>query len=38
MAKRHKMSRKRSRRQFAGASHTHKRNISTGPMRGGIRL
>ena len=40
MAKRRKkMTRKASRRQFTKtASRTHKRNVQTGPMRGGIRL
>ncbi len=38
--KRHKMSRKKSRRSFTrGATRVHKKNISSGrPMRGGIRL
>lgn len=39
MAKRRKMSRKASRRQFQrGASRTHVKNLRAGPMRGGIRL
>lgn len=37
--KRRPMSRKKSRRQFSQtASLTHKKNIQSGPMRGGIRL
>jgi len=39
MARRSKMSRKSSRRNFArGAAYTHKFNLSSNPMRGGIRL
>lgn len=36
--KRHRITRKASRRQFRNASHTHRKNNSSGPMRGGIRL
>ena len=37
--KRHKMSNGKSRRQFTRtADHTHRKNISPPPMRGGIRL
>nr|QJB19234.1 MAG: hypothetical protein [Microvirus sp.] len=38
--KRHRIGRSRSRKMFSrGASHVHKRNLSTAnPMRGGIRL
>jgi len=37
--KRHKMSKSQSRRSFTkGASYSHKKNFSTNPMRGGIRL
>lgn len=37
--KRRKMSRGESRRKFTrGADRIHKKNITTGPMRGGIRL
>lgn len=37
--KRHKMSRKKSRRSFTrGAVRVHKKNSSGRPMRGGIRL
>lgn len=36
--KRHSVSRRSSRKSFRrGASFTHKRNFSVGPMRGGIR-
>ncbi len=39
MARRHKISRKKSKKQFSnGASKTHKKNLPTNPMRGGIRL
>lgn len=39
MAKRKKMSKKASRKQFArSGSHTHKLNLRAAPMRGGIRL
>lgn len=39
MAKRYKMSRKKSRKQFSrSAGHTHKKNLMAAPMRGGIRL
>jgi hypothetical protein len=39
MAKRHKMSRRASRRSFTrGASRTHRKNVAGAPMRGGIRL
>lgn len=37
--RRHKMSRRGSKRLFtATASRSHRKNFSTGPMRGGIRL
>ncbi len=39
MARRRKMSRKKSRRQFTkGATRVHRRNFGGRPMRGGIRL
>lgn len=39
MAFRRKMSRKRSRRTFTkGARRVHRKNMTAGPMRGGIRL
>ncbi|WNK13445.1 MAG: hypothetical protein [Microvirus sp.] len=39
MGKRFKMSKGHSRRSFTrGASRTHRRNVASGPMRGGIRL
>jgi len=39
MSKRHKMSRKKSKRLFSKtASRTNKRNVGPRPMRGGIRL
>lgn len=38
MAKRHGMSRRASRRNFVGKSHTHMKNLAPTPMRGGIRL
>ena len=38
MAYRKKMSRKKSRKDFARKSGAHKRNFSSAPMRGGIRL
>ncbi|WNK12658.1 MAG: hypothetical protein [Microvirus sp.] len=39
MAFRHKMSGKDSRSHFSRhASHTHRKNVSPAPMRGGIRL
>lgn len=37
--RRMKMSKKASRRQFTrGAVRTHRKNVASGPMRGGIRL
>jgi len=36
--RRQKMTRKRSRKDFSKKSGSHKKNYSTGPMRGGIRL
>lgn len=39
MRKRFKLSRKKSRRQFRrGATRTHKANVRSRPMRGGIRM
>lgn len=39
MSKRHKVSRKKSKRMFSkGAGRTHARNVRSSPMRGGIRL
>ncbi len=39
MARRRKMSRKKSRRSFTkGATRVHRKNVRSGPMRGGIRL
>lgn len=39
MAKRFRMSRGKSRRQFShSGSHTHVKNLNIRPMRGGIRL
>jgi len=39
MAYRKKMGRRKSRRLFTKtARRTHKKNLTTGPMRGGIRL
>ena len=39
MAKRRRMSRRKSKRSFTkGAVGTHRKNISGRPMRGGIRL
>lgn len=38
MAKRKRMSRSKSRRDFSRKSGTHPKNMSAGPMRGGIRL
>lgn len=40
MAKRHKMSKRSSKKLFSRtASHTHKKNVPTRiPMRGGIRM
>lgn len=39
MKRRSRMSKKRSRKSFSkGASRTHKFNLNTNPMRGGIRL
>ncbi len=39
MARRRKMSRKKSKRQFTkGATRVHRRNVGGRPMRGGIRL
>lgn len=38
MAKRRRMSRKKSRRSFRKGTGTHRRNVSSRPMRGGIRL
>lgn len=39
MAKRSRMSRRSSRRNFSrGAKYTHKFNLTSNPMRGGIRL
>lgn len=37
--RRHKMNKRKSKKMFSkGASRTHKKNINTNPMRGGIRL
>lgn len=36
--KRHKLSRKQSRKQFKSGARIHSRNVRGGPMRGGIRL
>ena len=36
--RRHKMNRKKSRRDFTRKSGTHKKNYRSAPMRGGIRL
>lgn len=38
MAKRSKMSRRSSRKNFSRGSKTKGKNYSSGPMRGGIRL
>jgi hypothetical protein len=38
MAKRRSMSKGQSRGNFRAGTGTHKKNVSTGPMRGGIRL
>lgn len=39
MARRSRMSRGKSRRSFTkGARRVHRKNFSSGPMRGGIRL
>mgnify|MGYP007065339654 CR=1 FL=1 len=39
MAKRKRMSKRRSRRSFTkGAVRTHRKNVAGAPMRGGIRL
>ncbi len=38
MAYRKKMSKRRSRKSFSRNSGTHKRNFSSAPKRGGIRL
>lgn len=40
MAKKYrkKMSKKASQRNFKKKTHTHRRNINSAPMRGGIRL
>lgn len=39
MRRRKKMNRKKSRRSFTkGAVKTHKKNVASGAMRGGIRL
>ena len=39
MRKRHKMSKRSSRRVFSkSAGKTHRRNVHSSPMRGGIRL
>lgn len=38
MARRSRLSRRASKRDFAAKSHVHRRNIDTRPMRGGIRL
>lgn len=38
MAYRSSMSRGRSRRNFRSKAGAHRRNFTTGPMRGGIRL
>jgi len=36
--KRYRMSKSKSRRSFRRSSGTHKRNLNTNPMRGGIRI
>ncbi len=36
--KRSKMSRRKSRRDFSRKSGTHRKNVRSRPMRGGIRL
>ncbi len=36
--RRRKMSRRRSKRDFSRKAGAHRRNYSSGPMRGGIRL
>lgn len=38
MAKRSRMSKRKSRKDFTRKSGTHVRNVSPAPMRGGIRL
>ncbi len=39
MARRRKMSKRKSKRSFTkGATRMHRRNVISGPMRGGIRL
>lgn len=38
MRRRHRMSRRGSRKQFRKMSGVHPRNFSINPMRGGIRL
>ncbi|WNK14600.1 MAG: hypothetical protein [Microvirus sp.] len=39
MARRHKMNKRHSKRLFSRtAARTHKRNVPSNPMRGGIRL
>lgn len=38
MKKRRHLSRRESKRNFRRHAHTHKRNVSPVPMRGGIRL
>lgn len=38
MAYRGKIGRRKSRRSFSSRSGTHRKNFSSGPMRGGIRL
>lgn len=38
MAKRHKMSRRGSRRNFRRGTRVKGKNLRSGPMRGGIRL
>lgn len=38
MAKRYKMSRGKSKRQFVAKAHTHKKNLQAQPMRGGFRI
>lgn len=38
MARRHRMNRKKSRRNFRSGTKTHKRNVRSRPMRGGLRI
>jgi hypothetical protein len=38
MAKRARLSKRASKRDFREKSHVHRRNVDTRPMRGGIRL